>query len=426
MKKIKKMLTMLVVLCLTMACICMPVSAEDDSAMLADAKQGVVQILGRGYSDGSDDPVSGWSGSGFAVGVTEDNETIFLTNSHVVTASGDYDEDHVRLWILLENARLQDNHEPNPRDAMECEVVYATDGYPDIAVLKVKDVDKEFNYLPLMSSEDVLDGARVYALGYPGVVDEHSSNTSGTDDVTITTGIISKHMVMASAQDTNVLLHDAHIQHGNSGGPLITADGAVVGLNTYGFGEDTSTEYSCAVYIDYCMEVLDERELPYTVYGEEKPENWLQENLVLVAAVAGGVAVLAVAVVLILRSRKKKAEPKPAANVIPQVNTPTAPVDPPVYFSVRCPDGRTVQVGRESVLIGRNPTCQIVLPDGTKGVSREHCRLEVRKNTLILTDVGSSYGTYVNGKKIPENTPVAISRGSRFWLATEKVTFYVQ
>lgn len=462
MRKLSKMLAMLLTLCLVAAFVCLPVSAEDDSAMLAEAKQGVVQIRTAGYIG---DPHSGGvafaggTGSGFAVGVTEENEAIFLTNWHVVTCSGDYDENHVRVWILRENANIQNRIEPDPADAIACEILYVTDGYPDLAVIKALEPIEELKTLPLMSSEDILDGARVYALGYPGVVDKHSGSNSGKDDITITTGIISKHMTMVSAEDTKVLLHDAHIQQGNSGGPLITSFGAVVGLNTYGFGQDTSTEYSCAVYIDYAMDAMEDLGLPFTVYskepeptepsteetvaesveetagetetgepGTEEGEDGEDEDkgiLLLIAGIAAGAAVLVAVVILVLRRRRNR-EQKPEARVIPQEQPVAAVHETAACFLIRCPDGRVVQVSDRSVMIGRNPGCQICLPDGTKGVSREHCRLEVKRNTLILTDVGSSYGTFVNGKKIPANTPVAVNRGSRFWLATEKVTFYVQ
>jgi hypothetical protein len=117
------------------------------------------------------------------------------------------------------------------------------------------------------SWDALLDKLTISAAGTAG--NANSGSNSGKDDITITTGIISKHMTMVSAEDTKVLLHDAHIQQGNSGGPLITSFGAVVGLNTYGFGQDTSTEYSCAVYIDYAMDAMEDLGLPFTVYSKE-------------------------------------------------------------------------------------------------------------------------------------------------------------
>jgi len=57
--------------------------------------------------------------------------------------------------------------------------------------------------------------------------------------------------------------------------------------------------------------------------------------------------------------------------------------------------GRFVQ---EAVTIGRNPDSEIVLPGLT--VSREHARIVCRKGRLVLVDLASTNGTWVNGQRI--------------------------
>lgn len=52
----------------------------------------------------------------------------------------------------------------------------------------------------------------------------------------------------------------------------------------------------------------------------------------------------------------------------------------------------------QSVLIGRDQTCHIRLTDSA--VSRMHCRLELNPTQTVLTDLGSSWGTEVNGQRI--------------------------
>ena len=70
-------------------------------------------------------------------------------------------------------------------------------------------------------------------------------------------------MVMSAAGNTNVLLHDAVISGGNSGGPLIDENGNVIGLNTYGIVDS----YSCAIYSEYVTQALDQMGIPYMSAG---------------------------------------------------------------------------------------------------------------------------------------------------------------
>jgi hypothetical protein len=51
--------------------------------------------------------------------------------------------------------------------------------------------------------------------------------------------------------------------------------------------------------------------------------------------------------------------------------------------------------GHDELLIGRNPTCDIVLPG--PAVSRQHARLNFRDGNWILQDLDSTNGTVVNG-----------------------------
>ena len=52
----------------------------------------------------------------------------------------------------------------------------------------------------------------------------------------------------------------------------------------------------------------------------------------------------------------------------------------------------------EVCLIGRQNTCHVFVPDAQ--VSRMHARIERRNTQFVLSDAGSSNGTYVNGKRL--------------------------
>lgn len=59
--------------------------------------------------------------------------------------------------------------------------------------------------------------------------------------------------------------------------------------------------------------------------------------------------------------------------------------------------GKSISL-QASQVIGRDPLCDIVLPD--PGVSKRHAELRIENGELWLKDLGSSNGTYVNGVRI--------------------------
>jgi pSer/pThr/pTyr-binding forkhead associated (FHA) protein len=49
-------------------------------------------------------------------------------------------------------------------------------------------------------------------------------------------------------------------------------------------------------------------------------------------------------------------------------------------------------------VIGRSSSCQIVIGEPT--VSRHHARLRSRDGRWVLQDLGSTNGTYLNGRRV--------------------------
>jgi len=64
------------------------------------------------------------------------------------------------------------------------------------------------------------------------------------------------------------------------------------------------------------------------------------------------------------------------------------------------PDGERVSVGADPVVIGRLPECPIVLAD--PNVSRRHAEIRRVGDTVVVTDLGSTNGTRVNGMPVRE------------------------
>jgi pSer/pThr/pTyr-binding forkhead associated (FHA) protein len=57
-----------------------------------------------------------------------------------------------------------------------------------------------------------------------------------------------------------------------------------------------------------------------------------------------------------------------------------------------------------TVVLGREASCQIVIPD--RQVSRRHASITVSEEQVVLTDLESKNGTYLNGKYIQQPVPL--------------------
>lgn len=354
----------------------------------------------------------------------------------------------VAVWIMKNDKAYIPGRGVDTSNTVACEVVYAESLYPDIAVIKAVENVPERVALPLLEDEEKVEaGDAVYALGYPGTSDDTGDTFWGTsmvadiDDVTITSGIISRFTTASTFGNTRLIQHDATINHGNSGGPLIDSRGAVIGINTYSFGAsdnyDDNSSYS--VRIDYIKDVLDDLHIEYDLYQEPGKEGGVP-----VAAVAGIAALLIIAAVVIVLVRKKKANPAPAAPapasapVMPTAAAPVVNVSAPAAQAIAGDSGLRFQgvngvfAGKRfavtgQVKIGRDPAKNdFVYPAGTEGISGVHCVLVYQDGQLYLQDLGSTYGTFVNGgQRLAANQAVMLQPGDKFSLGSEKECFVI-
>jgi FHA domain/Domain of unknown function (DUF4864) len=60
-----------------------------------------------------------------------------------------------------------------------------------------------------------------------------------------------------------------------------------------------------------------------------------------------------------------------------------------------------VEITKDSVLVGRDPTCDLVVADGS--VSRRHARLERRGEAWAVVDQGSANGTFLDSQRISDS-----------------------
>ena len=146
------------------------------------------------------------AGQGQGSGFVYDAGGHIITNEHVIAGTSSVS---VKFWNgKTFNAR-----------------VVGTDASTDLAVLKVDAPVSQLFPLSLGDSSKLVVGDQVVAIGSPFGLEG-----------TVTSGIVSAlHREMTSPNQfaiDNSIQTDAAINHGNSGGPLLNAQGKVVGVNS--------------------------------------------------------------------------------------------------------------------------------------------------------------------------------------------------
>ncbi|MFM8269598.1 MAG: AgmX/PglI C-terminal domain-containing protein [Pseudomonadota bacterium] len=86
-----------------------------------------------------------------------------------------------------------------------------------------------------------------------------------------------------------------------------------------------------------------------------------------------------------------------------KLNTPQADGIIPIRLDLLA-DGKVIQVSefiKDKIVLGRVLSADLRVDDPR--VSRIHALIEVKGNSVVITDLASSHGTYVNGKKVLES-----------------------
>lgn len=85
------------------------------------------------------------------------------------------------------------------------------------------------------------------------------------------------------------------------------------------------------------------------------------------------------------------------------------------------PDGTSLPIGRSPIVIGRLPECGVVLSD--TNVSRRHAQVAMDDGEIMVSDLGSTNGTFVNGRRV---TRAAIRPGDELSIGTSRLRVEVR
>lgn len=169
-------------------------------------------------------------GSGFIISP----DGFVLTNHHV---AGEADE----ILITLTSG-----------DVYEAEVV-GTDYVSDISLLKIK-TEEALPYIELADDNGLMVGEWAIAFGNPFGLFENNSKP------TVTLGVVSNYGLNFLHEEgrsprvyRDMIQTDAAISSGNSGGPLLNADGKVIGMNTTIFSTSQSSQGAGSIGIGFAI-----------------------------------------------------------------------------------------------------------------------------------------------------------------------------
>ena len=178
-----------------------------------------------------------------------------------------------------------------------------------------------------------------------------------------------------------------------------------------------------------------------TAAPTESPAAESQTQTVLYVII--GVLAAAVVVLVLTRGRKKggknQQQETPTQRYQPE-NPPAVPDEPTKQLTVDEPKARVALecIGgnlqgmtfpiSSRVVFGRDPKrCSIIYPKDAKGISGVHCAAEpTADGQIILTDLGSTYGTMVGGQQLTAGKGVTLHPGDTFTLGGSENRFTVR
>ncbi len=392
-------------------------------------EQSVVRIFVVAKRAGA--AVATGSGTGFVIAPEH-----VATNRHVVTFGNAADGETSVVVTVRETGAVQDR---------QATLVWSSEEL-DLAIIRVPGLLRPALRLSRASPlEYPRKGAEVWALGFPGVADVIMPAETERASATVTRGVVGRIGMGggdAGRQPRPVIQHDASINRGSSGGPLLDGCGVVVGINTFlpmtvfDIGRDAEGAFKAygtpntgvfasphiTVFVEAVRAAPELRavkiETTAKFCGADEPP----VGLYTAVGIALFLAVAALALLLITHrgtlrrfvraleaygAWRHRAPPRPGAA------PPGAAPQDGCALCGRTADGKAIKLevaARElaaarngderGLVLGRSKRLSdVVVPDA--GVSRRHVRLvTLPDGSLAIEDLGSARGTKVNDRPL--------------------------
>lgn len=355
------------------------------------------------------DPIRVKAGTGFII----NPEGYIMTAYHVVTPLGLSPTIYVRL----------------PKEGDYLAKIVAEDKERQLACLKIE----KNNLQPLAFAEEPLAvGNEVYTMGFP-----LAAVTSQITDkeATFMEGKVSA--IKQTRQEAEFVQTNAALNLGNAGGPLLNKDGQVGGIVVYSNDKSFSGKYfkSYKTFIElfedtpsvgigfaaptkYALNLLTNANIQITTGGinvtpplpggpAANADNVVVEPPIgskhqptdnsFIKWLLGGLALL-ILIGLIAYILGKKKPVTETASPMPAGAKNTSISFGSIKFTNGELEGKTFSLTAKGFNIGRDSDNDICLT--AEIVSRKHCWIGPTGDGIVVKDIGSTNGTYINGSKI--------------------------
>jgi hypothetical protein len=311
-------------------------------------------------------------------------------------------------------------------------------------------------------------GAEVWALGFPTIADIVIPAEIERASATVTRGVVGR-MGMGghdTARERPVIQHDASINRGSSGGPLLDSCGVVVGINSYlpmsvfDIGVDAAGRYKAygtpntgvfasphiASLVDAAKVAPELRTIGMATTSaicgaDEMPTGMYiaVSAAIVLAAAALGLVLHRGALRQLIRTieaygawrRRRRTRPQDLEQHRERAGVESAapgsirgcalvgtgPDGKPIFVEVSADKLADARNGRErGLVLGRSKRlADLAVPEA--GLSRRHVRLVVAPDgSLAIEDLGSAGGTKVNDKVVPPYERMPIREDDRIAL----------
>ena len=351
------------------------------------------------------------TGTGFVI-----NDAGYIaTNSHVI-------DNGKNIQVVPANSRV----------LYDAEVVKSLPEL-DLAILRTRDLDLPPVRLLLSIPGK---GQKVWAFGYP----ESADFEQLADDPTVQDGVIGRLFTGAwRSKEFVIIQHNAPMNPGNSGGPLLDDCGNVIGVNTLASlvvinspsQGLTRVPHSAGIYWSSHIE-----ELAQILRNESIPFQSLETDCSPIGKIGNSVWVTALGVLtllaLLLAQRKPRQQVIRIVEQISQsANKKAATRRSKKQMENKLPqhglvlagfnsDGDRVLIAlkpdifagkRLGVALGRHPELVDTVIDDDR-VSKRHVRISTRDDRFYLEDLNSTNGTFLDNRRLSPFSLVQLEYGA--------------
>jgi len=326
--------------------------------------------------------------------------------------------------------------------------------YPkkDITILKIENYS-DGKYLKLQKPNLIKKGHSSFSLGYPGGSDI-VGNTESQLDSTVKSGEVSKILETSSLDGFplgyKLIETSSDINGGNSGGPLLSKKGTVIGINTFK-NNDTNTLVHggsiiqgifWAIHVEELIKVLDENSIKYTLstddIGEVSNSDIQSDFKLIFILVTFIIGVLIIIFLLIRRNSNSSVQSNEISQLVRdkmdkyglKSDIEKKCIKPIIIdytvdkIILKSQDNKYSIISVENnknITIGRSTENTISV--NNTFLSSQHLKIKFMNSILYVKDLDSTNGTYIDGKKLTPNRYYSLKQHQKLILGSEEVVY---